>query len=104
MKSSYNQKAQKQKIINEYVELRKEAFREVSVDVMRQTIAILLYSLSRSEQGYSDDDLRRMYKEFVNIINFPIIDGKQIRSDDVTSSIVKQLDIDLDEINPGIGE
>lgn len=104
MKSAYHSKANKQKIINDYVELRNEAFRETSVDVMRQTVAIMLYALSRDEHGYSDTELLQMYEQFVSIINLPTINGTKIRSDDVTNYIVNQLGIDLDRINPGIGD
>jgi hypothetical protein len=38
-------KTNKQKIINNYIEMRNEAFKEVSVDVLKQTVAIVLGAL-----------------------------------------------------------
>jgi hypothetical protein len=38
-------KTNKRKIINNYIEMRNEAFKEVSVDMVRQTVCILLGAL-----------------------------------------------------------
>jgi hypothetical protein len=104
MKSNFNKGLKKKEIIDGYVQLRQAAMNEVSVDMVRQTVALLLYSLRISERGYSDDQLREMYRNFVAVINFPEYMGKRLRSDDITDFITKELGIDLEEINPEIGE
>jgi hypothetical protein len=105
MKSNFGGKSIKREIINNYVELRNEAIKEVSIDVMRQTVAIMLYGLSISEKGYSDDELREMFNSFVNIIKMDAtINGERLRSDEITDLITNRLGIDLNEINPELGE
>ncbi len=104
VKSNFNKGLKKKELIDGYVQLRQAAINEVGVDMVRQTVAILLYSLRISERGYSDDQLREMYKNFVAVINFPEFMGKKLRSDEITDYITKELGIDLDEINPEIGE
>ena len=104
MKSNFNKGIKKKELIDGYVQLRQAAMHEVGVDMVRQTVAILLYSLRISERGYSDDQLREMYKNFVAVMNFPEVMGKRLRSDEITEFITKELGIDLEEINPEIGE
>ena len=98
-----NLKSQKQKIVNNYMELRKAAFEEVSVDMLRQTVAIVLGAL-RVEGSYSDDELREMYEKIVHFINTPEIMGHKMCSDEITDVVVKQLGIDLDRLTPKVGE
>jgi len=72
---------------------------------MRQTVAIMLYGLSISEKEYSDDELREMFNSFVNIIKMDAtINGERLRSDEITDLITNRLGIDLNEINPELGE
>lgn len=104
MKSNFNKGIKKKEIIDEYLKLKQSALKDVGVDMVRQTIALLLYSLRISERGYTDDELRDMYKDFVSVMNFPEVMGKRLRSDEVTDYISKELGIDLNEINPEIGE
>ena len=104
MKSNFGRGIKKKEIIDEYLKLKQSALKDVGVDMVRQTIALLLYSLRISERGYTDDELRDMYKDFVSVMNFPEVMGKRLRSDDVTDYITKELGIDLNEINPEIGE
>ena len=96
-------KSQKQKILNQYSDLRKEAMNEIAVDMVRQTIAILLGSL-RLQGTYTDDELRDMYNTFANIINLSEAFGKTICSDEFTDKVVKDLGIDLNKIQPKVGE
>ena len=98
-----NHKAQKQKIINSYIEMRNEAFKEVSVDVMRQTIAIVLGAL-RFEGSYTDDQLLEMYEQIVHFVNTPEILGCKMCSTEITDAVIKALNIDLDRIQPKVGE
>lgn len=105
MKSNFGGKSIKREIINSYMELKNEAIKEVSIDVMRQTVAIMLYGLSISEKDYSDDELREMFNSFVNIIKMnATINGERLRSDKITDIIADRLGIDLNEINPELGE
>ena len=96
-------KSQKRKILNQYSDLRKEAMNEIAVDMVRQTTAILLGSL-RLQGTYTDDELRDMYNTFVSIINLGEALGKPVCSDEFTDKVVKDLGIDLDRIQPKIGE
>lgn len=96
-------KSQKRKIINSYNDLRKEAMHEIAIDMVRQTIAILMYSLRLSGE-YTDDQLREMFDHFVSIINLGEVMGKPLTSDEVTGYIIKELGIDVNDINPKIGE
>lgn len=104
MKSNFDRGIKKKEIVDDYLKLKQSALKEVGVDMIRQTIALLLYSMRISERGYSDDQLREMYKGFVSVMNFPEFMGKKLRSDDITDYITKELGIDLNEINPEIGE
>lgn len=98
-----NHKAQKQKIINSYVDMRNEAFKEVSVDVLKQTVAIVLGAL-RVEGSYTDDQLREMYEQIVHFVNTPEIMGHQMCSTEITDVVVKTLGIDLDRLTPKVGD
>ena len=102
MKANSN-RYQKEKIINNYIQLKQEAMNEVAVDMTRQSAAIFLGALM-IEGSYSDDELRRMYASFVRLINTGEFMGKPVRSDEITDSVVKRLNIDLNQINPQIGE
>lgn len=101
MKARYQLK--KRDIINNYVDLRNEAHKEVSIDITRQTIAILLASM-RINGRYDDDTLRSIFEDFVKLINTGEIMGTPLRSDEVTDTITRILGIDLERINPKIME
>lgn len=100
---AYSNKTQKQKIFNGYTQLRKAAMEEIAVDMVKQTVAIMLAGLKLSGK-YSDDELRNMYEDFIRIINLKEVFGKNVCSDEVTEKIVKDLGIDLDRIQPRVGE
>lgn len=96
-------KANKNKIINDYVSLRNAAFEEVAIDMTQQTICILLGALM-IEGSYTDDELRDMYETFVHFINTETIMGRQVCSDEITDTVVKRLGIDIQRIKPRIGK
>jgi hypothetical protein len=96
-------KTNKRKIINNYIELRNAAFEEVSVDMVRQTVCILLGALM-IEGSYTDEQLVQMYDKFVRFINTPEIMGRPICSDEITDYVVKRLGLDLSRINPKVGD
>ena len=98
-----NHKAQKQKFINSYIDMRNEAFKEVSIDMVRQTVCILLGALMM-EGSYTDEQLVQMYDKFVRFINTPEIMGKTMCSDEVTDYVVKRLGLDLSRINPKVSD
>jgi hypothetical protein len=101
MKARYQLK--KKDIINNYIDLRNEAHKEVSIDITRQTIAILLASM-RINGRYDDDTLRSIFEDFVKLINTGEIMGTPLRSDEVTDTITRILGIDLERINPKVME
>jgi hypothetical protein len=101
MKARYQLK--KKDIINDYIDLRNEAHKEVSIDITRQTIAILLASM-RINGRYDDDTLRSIFEDFVKLINTGEIMGTPLRSDEVTDTITRILGIDLERINPKVME
>lgn len=103
MKAAYTPKLNKRDIADYYVQLRNEAFKECAIDMTKQTCCIMLEAL-RISGKYTDDELRDMYEEFVRWINTDKIMGKPMRSDQVTDHIVQQLGIDLERINPRIGD
>lgn len=96
-------KSQKQKIINSYMDLRQAALEEVSIDIMRQTVAIMIYSL-RLTGKYTDNELKEIFNHFTNIINLGEVMGKPLRTDEVTEYIIKELNLDIDSIQPKIGK
>ena len=96
-------KTNKQKIINNYIEMRKAAFEEVSIDMTRQTVCILLGALMM-EGSYTDEQLVQMYDKFVRFINTPEIMGKTMCSNEVTDYVVKRLGLDLSRINPKVSD
>lgn len=100
MKARYTMR--KKDIINDYIDLRNEAHKEVSIDITRQTIAILLASMRIN--GYDDDTLRSIFEDFVKLINTGEIMGTPLRSDKVTDTITRILGIDLERINPKVME
>jgi len=97
---AYSKRTQKQMILDAYNELREEAIKEVSTDVMRQTAALLLFSMSITEDNkYSKEELQKIYKEFISFLHMPSIFGKQLDTDTLTKQVEDKLGIDLNLID-----
>lgn len=104
MRAGGSRKAEKQRVIRCYEDLKSQAFNDAANDIMQQTIAILLYSLKISEKDYSKEELLWFYKQFNSILNMPEIRGERIRSDEITMLMEKELGVDFSEINVMFGE
>ena len=97
-----SKRSQTQKVINTYDDLRQEAMNEIAIDITRQTVAILIASMKIN--GYSDEELKKIYENFVSLINTSEMMGTTLRSDEVSESVEKMLGIDLERINPKVGK
>ena len=98
-----SKRSQTQKVINTYDDLRQEAMNEIAIDITRQTVAILLASM-KINGDFTDDQLVKIYNNFVSLINTSEMMGTTLRSDEVSESVEKMLGIDLERINPKVGK
>ena len=98
-----SKRSQTQKVINTYDDLRQEAMNEIAIDITRQTVAILLASM-KINGDFTVDQLRKIYDNFVSLINTSEMMGTTLRSDEVSESVEKMLGIDLERINPKVGK
>lgn len=97
---AYSKQTQKQMILNAYNELREEAVKEVSMEVMRQTAALFLYSMSIDyDHPITLDEIKHIYENFLTTLNMPAPFGKQIDTDSFSKHIEDILGIDLNRIN-----
>ena len=93
---------QKQLLLNHYNDLREQAVKEVSVEVMQQTVCLLLYSMSLEEDNkYSDDELRKIYDGFISLMHLEpgFAFGKSLHSVDIMKHMQDKLGIDLNQID-----
>lgn len=97
-----SKRSRTQKVINTYDDLRQEAMNEIAIDITRQTVAILIASMKIN--GSSDEELKKIYENFVSLINTSEMMGTTLRSDEVSESVEKMLGIDLERINPKVGK
>lgn len=97
-----SKRTQKELLLNHYNDLCEIAAKDVSTDIMKQTVCLLLYAMSLHEDNkYSDDELREIYDKFVEVIHWPegIVFGKSVRSYEVQDMMKERLGIDLDRID-----
>lgn len=98
-----SKRSQTQKVINTYDDLRQEAMNEIAIDITRQTVAILIASMKINGE-FTDEQLVKIYNNFVSLINTSEMMGTTLRSDEVSESVEKMLGIDLERINPRVGK
>lgn len=97
---AYSKRTQKQMILNAYNELREEAVKEVSTEVMRQTAALFLYSMSiDADHPMTNDEIKHIYEVFLSTLDLPAPFGKQLDTDSFSKHIEDILGIDLNRIN-----
>lgn len=84
--------------IKDAKDLKQEALNEVGVDMVRQTASLMLWTMHIS--GYNDDELIKIFDQFVSLINTKEILGKELKSNELSSFYAKKLGIDLTRVCP----
>lgn len=95
-------RTQKQMLLDHYNNLRETVVEEVGTEVMQQTVCLLLYSMSLTEDHkYSDDELRKIYDDFVALMHLKpgFAFGKSLESPDIMKHMQNKLGIDLNQID-----
>ena len=84
--------------IKDVKDFKQEELNEVGVDMVRQTASLMLWTMHIS--GYSDDELIKIFNQFVSLINTKEILGKELKSNELSSFYAKKLGIDLTRVCP----
>ena len=95
-------RTQKQILLDHYNDLREKAMEEVSVEIMQQTVCLMLYTMSLDENNkYPDDELRKIYNDFVALMHLKpgFAFGKSLKSNEITEYMRDKLGIDLNQID-----